>query len=227
MTNDVACACFDAPSEAPTCVNTCEEDLEPGDEERCGKLLVSTYGTRPAAQNWQRCYTKLLTDNGFTVTRASSCIMIHKQQEIELIVHGDDFVPVGTGEDLEWLKKMFETRFAIQIAVLGPEQGDAKEANILNRNIMVNESGYIYEVDARHSELIAKNWGLREAKGTSSPTSDVNNESDEPIDQGKFKRFPSLCARGNFLATDSKTCSTTQRSSAEQCASPRTGIGPS
>lgn len=128
------------------------------------------YGTRPAAQIWQRCYTKLLTDHGFKVTRASTCIMYHAEKDIYLIVHGDDCVSVGDGDDLEWLRKVFETRFEISTVVLGTDPDDVKEAKILNRIISVTEAGYTYEADARHSEVIIKNLGLLEAKGTSSPT---------------------------------------------------------
>ena len=51
MVNDVARAYFNAPNLVPTFVDICEEDREPGDEGMCGELLVSMYGTRPAANN--------------------------------------------------------------------------------------------------------------------------------------------------------------------------------
>ncbi len=59
MVNDVARAYFNAPSLRPKFVEICEEDREPVDENLCGELLVSMYGTRPAASNWQKCYTEL------------------------------------------------------------------------------------------------------------------------------------------------------------------------
>ena len=70
MANDVARAYFNAPNLKPTFVNICDEDWEPGDKDMCGELLVSMYGTRPAASNWQKCYTDLLVENGFNRTRA-------------------------------------------------------------------------------------------------------------------------------------------------------------
>ncbi len=65
MANDVARAYFNAPNLKPTFVEICEEDREPGDEGMCCDLLVSMYGTWPAASNWQKHRTKLLTENGF------------------------------------------------------------------------------------------------------------------------------------------------------------------
>lgn len=73
MVNDVARAYFNAPSLTPTFVETREEDFEPGDEGKSGELRVSMYGTRPAAQNWQRYYAELLESNGFS----HSCFNVH------------------------------------------------------------------------------------------------------------------------------------------------------
>ena len=55
------------------------------------ELMVSMYGARPAASNWQKCYTKLLVDNGFTKTRASTCVFYYHVRDLDLIAHGDDF----------------------------------------------------------------------------------------------------------------------------------------
>lgn len=108
MINDVAGSYFNAPSLVPTFVSICEEDFEEGDENRCGELLVSMYGERLAAQNWQRCYTQLLTVNGLKVTRTSTCIFRRQERDIDVIVHGDDFASVGSGEDLQLARTTLE-----------------------------------------------------------------------------------------------------------------------
>lgn len=100
MVNDVARACFNAPSLTPTFVEICEEDFEPGDEDKCGELRASMYGMRPAAQNWQHCYTELSESNGFTVTRSSTCTFRHAHRNIDAIAHGDDFVSIVDADDL-------------------------------------------------------------------------------------------------------------------------------
>ena len=69
-----------------------------------GELTVSMYGTRPAASNWQKCYTKLLVDNGFTRNKASTCVFYNHARDLVLIAHGDDFVTTGDHDDLEWLQ---------------------------------------------------------------------------------------------------------------------------
>ena len=67
MTNDVSRAYFYAPIQEGQhiYVKLPEEDILPGEEQMCGKLNYSMYGTRRAATNWQTHYTKVLVQNGF------------------------------------------------------------------------------------------------------------------------------------------------------------------
>ena len=41
------------------------EDTLPGDEHRCGKLIMSMSGTRDAALNWAAEYTETLVQDGY------------------------------------------------------------------------------------------------------------------------------------------------------------------
>jgi hypothetical protein len=202
MVNDVARAYFNAPNLTPLFVEICEEDREPGDEYMCGELLVSMYGTRPAASNWQKCYTELLQMNGFKVTRASTCMLWHPEKDIVVMVHGDDFISTADGDDLEWLKMVFETKFEISTEVIGHEHGDLKELKVLNRFISATEDGFVYESDVRHADILIKELGLENAKKVNTPVADVHHESDELLDHDKFKKYQSLCARANFMAID-------------------------
>ena len=202
MVNDVARAYFNAPNLVPTFVDICEEDREPGDEGMCGELLVSMYGTRPAANNWQKFYTKVLLDNGFKRSRGCTCTFHHSERDIDLVVHGDDFITTGDGADLQWLKTVFESKFEISTNVIGHEPGDEKQLKVLNRIITVEADGYTYEPDARHAEIVIREMNLQNSKAVTTPVSDEQHESDELLDHERFKKYQSLCARCNFLAID-------------------------
>ena len=52
MYADVSRAHLYAKAARPVYVKLPEEDVEPGDEGKCGKLVMSMYGTRDAAVNW-------------------------------------------------------------------------------------------------------------------------------------------------------------------------------
>ena len=202
MVNDVARAYFNAPNLTPVFVELCDEDKQPGDEGMCGELLVSMYGTRPAASNWQKCYTDLLCGHGFRMTRANTCMFWHPDRDIALMVHGDDFITVADEMDLQWLRDIFASKFEITTEIIGPEENDKKQLKVLNRFVSVTESGYTYEPDTRHAEVLVRELGLEAAKTLSTPAADKRYESEELLDHERFKKYQSLCARANFLAID-------------------------
>lgn len=74
--------------------------------------------------------------------------MRHEQGDLDLIVHGDDFVFVGAQEDVLWLKGTLE----ISTVLVGHEEGDEREDTVLNRIITAVEGGFTSEADARHAE---------------------------------------------------------------------------
>ena len=59
------------------------------------------HGTRDAAQNWERCCTEFLESIGFERGKASPCVFQHKDRQLRLVVHGDDFTGLGMKEDNE------------------------------------------------------------------------------------------------------------------------------
>ena len=61
---DVSRAYFYAKALRPVYVRIPQEDLKPDEEGICGKLLLSMYGTRDAAQNWHEESTKTLRQAG-------------------------------------------------------------------------------------------------------------------------------------------------------------------
>ena len=96
----VSRAYFYAKAIRPVYVKLPEEDLEEGDEQRCGRLLMSMYGTRDAAMNWAAEYTSTLVKDGYVQGKASPCLFHHPGPSVVVMVHGDDFIAVGTTEQL-------------------------------------------------------------------------------------------------------------------------------
>ena len=62
MAVDVKRAYFYAPATRPIFIHIPAEDREPGDEGKVAQLNLSLYGTRDAAFNWTKTYTKSLLD---------------------------------------------------------------------------------------------------------------------------------------------------------------------
>ena len=96
-----------------------------------GRLNLSLYGTRGAAQNWAVEYTRTLRAAGFEPGRASPCNCVHKTRGLALTVHGDDFTATGPIEDLAWLEEVFRRRYDIKATILGPDTHQAQEVKLL------------------------------------------------------------------------------------------------
>ena len=108
MINNVGRAVFHAKATRDVFVQLPPEDQLLGEEQFCGKLNFSIYGTRDAAMNWQAECSQLLIDNGFSQGVATPCVFHRKEKGIRTLVHGDDYVSVGRLEQLEWMKKCWK-----------------------------------------------------------------------------------------------------------------------
>ena len=119
-------------------------------------------------------------------------------------IHGTDFVVGGPGTHLKDLKKAIFGKYKAEVcATLGPETADDKSVLVLGRNIEWKEHGVDVEADPRHVELILKEMGLEECKG-SAVVGRTRLDDDE---EGKLlpqdaRRFRSMAARCNFIAAD-------------------------
>ena len=85
---DVRRAYFHALARREVFVKLPPEDDQPG---MCGKLVKALYGTRDAAQNWEYAYIAFLEKVGFNRGKSPPCIFWHKQRNVRIVVHGDDF----------------------------------------------------------------------------------------------------------------------------------------
>ena len=59
-------------------------------------LKMSLYGTRDAAKNWQEEVAKTMKAWGFRQGKYNPCLYHHDKWDLRTLVHGDDFVTVGT-----------------------------------------------------------------------------------------------------------------------------------
>ena len=184
------------------------EDAEDG---MCGLMLKSLQGTRDAAQNWEFEYCEFLVQNGFTRGKSTPCIFYNEARELRVAVHGDDFTVLGYHDDLEWLKSVMDTKFAVKCrGIVGPSAGDSKSIKILNRVMEWTSEGIMYEPDQRHAELLVRDLGLNE-KSKSVVTPGIKTKSEKgkdeldpelPLTAQDAAMFRAMTARANYLAQD-------------------------
>ena len=179
-----------------------EEDWEEG---RCGKLRRWLYGMRGAAQGWERDYQMKMSGVGFVVGKSAPTVFAHSDRELRCVVHGDDFTFVGKVEDLKWISDKMQEWYEVKIrGVVGPEAGDVKSIDILNRKVTWSQEGIVVEADEKHAQEIMKEMGLSMgSNGIGVPGKRREaKESEEELNIAETRRFGGLAARANYLAQD-------------------------
>ena len=71
-------------------------------EGKVGRLLRSMYGCRDAGMNWELTVAKAMKQAGFTQGTGSPCVYFHRERELRVVVHGDDFTTLGPRVSLDW-----------------------------------------------------------------------------------------------------------------------------
>ena len=174
-------------------------------EGKCARLLYTLYGMRTAASNWETEYTTTLVDAGFCPGRATSVAFYHKERDIRIVVHGDDFVIEGRQEDLNMVRDALSAKYITKVrGILGPEPGDHKSIVILGRVVEWRKNELWWEADPRHVEKILEACGI--AAGSPSVVPGVKLEEKEGDDEALMgedvTKYRSVVARGNFIAQD-------------------------
>jgi len=186
-----------------------EGDESPGE---CGLLNKTMYGTRDASATWQRDYTELLETNEFSVGRAWPCIFTHKERDIRLLVHGDDFLVLADDEGHAFVDQVLKKRYEFKCdGHIGPGQ-EKQTMSVLNRLVKYHpDTGLVtYEADPRHAEALIKELHLENAKPAKTPGekkkhSEVMKTLElPPLDEGMQKKYRSLTMRAAFLARQTR-----------------------
>ena len=176
-----------------------EEDREQG---MCGKLLKAMYGTRDAAQCWEREYVGFMKRLGFATGRSSRCIFWHAERGIRAVIHGDDFTLFGRRDELDWFRTEMLKTFAIKVkARIGPGDTSEQATRILNRIVEYSDNVLMYEADQRHAEIVIEGMRLTEESKTV-----VTPGMNGPTQPGKTtlsdSQYRMLAARCNYLSQD-------------------------
>ena len=201
---DVSRAYFYAKCRRPLYIQIPAEDWEPGDEDKIGKLHLSLYGTRDAAQNWAATYTEHLVKLGFVQGRASLCNFRHDVKDIDLTVHGDDFLIVAGSEELRWMELQMKERYEVKCSTLGPEPGMQPEVRILNRTLKWTPEGIEYESDPKHVKIVVHECGVESGRTARVPGSKrpEGPGEDQRLSDAEASRYRAVVARLNYMAMD-------------------------
>ena len=173
------------------------------DTERCWLLKNCMSGTLPAPAGWQHLVQKVGTDIGLLSSSNCPRAFGHSTRDLDMVVHGDDFIVAGDGAESDWLlQKLNDKLELVQKARLGP--GYDSEATVLNCCATYSDSGLTWEADPRHVELAVAELGQHAARpqtspGGAKPTAPLDQEELESDGQ---QAYHSVSARLANLASD-------------------------
>ena len=126
------------------------------DTERCWLLRKCMYGTLPQ-QDGIILFRNLVLTLACPVQAVVHCAFGHSSRDLDMVVHGDDFIVAGCGDDPDWLsQKLNEKLQLVQKPSLGP--GYDSEATVLNRCDVYSDSGLRWEADAKRSAGSGRAW---------------------------------------------------------------------
>ena len=196
MVNDVSRAFFYASVQHEIFVELCEEAKKTvEDNNMCAKLRMSMYGTKAAAQNWQKIVQETMVTLGFSIGKASPVQFCHHQRSLKCLVHGDDFVVSGEPVDLVWMRNELESKLEISTTILGDESGMSKEVKILNRRLCWHDGvGISHEADQKHAEAIIRETGASNLTSLKIPMSkekeeEVRGKTDDIVEERKLGKL--------------------------------------
>ena len=179
MLLDVTAAFLLGDCERPLFMELPQEDPRSSDPNLVARLIKSLYGTRDAPQLWAKHVGKTLRGLGYTETKGAPGVYYHKEKDVEITLHVDDFLVVGEEEHLMELKAALEKVYKLKGKVLGPDEGDSKEGVYLGRRIYWREWGIELEGNPKHIQELLKTTGMESCKPVSSPMTAEDYKDDD------------------------------------------------
>ena len=88
---------------------------------------------------------------------------------VPTVVHGDDFLSEGTGENLEAMDQELRKSFALNTEILGGGLKDVKSLKVLNRQISWKDGEFHWDADPRHVEILAQQLGMESSSSVKTP----------------------------------------------------------
>ena len=103
---------------------------------KCGRLRMTMYGLRDAGQNFEFKVAEVMKELGYTQCVYNPCIYAHPVHWVQIVIHGDDFVVLGTRTaTANFAKELGRHLIVKDRGCLGPDRtrGDVQAVRILNR----------------------------------------------------------------------------------------------
>lgn len=201
------------------------QDPRHGDGGLVGLLKKAMYGTRDAPQIWQKEVQKTMESFGFTMSVLQPSVYYHREKDMIVVVHVDDFLCSGDVADLEWLYKSLKQKYDLKRTLM--VKSDESEVRYLNRRIRWKEEKFEMEGDEKHVNTLIKEWGMEHCKEVDTPITKNCQEQvhlGEELPEEDARRVRRSIARINYMAQDRPDLSVAARIMSQCMSRPREGV---
>eukprot|EP00971_Amphidinium_carterae_P319363 6347305-Amphidinium_carterae.1 len=165
------------------------------------KLKRALYGTRDAGQIFQDYINTTLSKVGFVRSQVCGCLFHHREKDVWIVHHGDDFLAVVTEESGAWLDGVMKDGFKIKVMPrIGP--GGARHGAFLHRTLGWTPEGFYWEHDGKHVERLIARLSLTGRAVTTPGLVSIQPEMHEPLVGDEVHEFRSLAGTAMHLAQD-------------------------
>lgn len=173
--------------------------------DECWELCKASYGTRRASFLWAAYVEASLESEGWKRLIVAPNLYFLEDEDMLLVIHGDDVLTEGEPEQLDKTDGMMERHFLVKILPrIGP--GGVSEGQFLHRIISWCEKGFEYEGDPKHIKLLAEDLELTEASAADTPVSKATGTNDpralEPLPAREVKVFQQNAGRVLYVSLD-------------------------
>ena len=190
-------------------------------------LEKAMYGTRDAPQIWQKEVQRTMESFGFTMSVLQPSVYYHREKDMIVVVHVDDFLCSGDVADLEWLYNSIKQKYDLKRTLM--LKSDESEVRYLNRRIRWKEEKFEMEGDEKHVNILIKEWGMEHCKEVDTPIAKTCQEQvhlGEELPEEEARRVRRSIARINYMAQDRPDLSVVARIMSQCMARPREGVRP-
>ena len=173
---------------------------------------------------WQKAVKRTKEMLGFTASILQPAVYVHRERNLEIVAHVDDFLCAGRKEDLDLFREGLTAFFDISATYFGPE--DEHTVKYLNRVLRWTSSCIEYECDPKHCQTLLKEWCMNECRPMDSP---MSRDTEDRLGDGEVvnvqdsQRARRAIARLNCMAQDRPDLRVCCRQLSQRKSSPVTG----
>ena len=146
---------------------------------------------------------KFMVDRGFRHSVVASGIDVHRERDLRIVSHVDDFLVTGPTDQVEWFKSEMASVYEVKQKTLGWNCGHEEKVSFLGRLIRRTDRGMTIEGDDKHRERMLEEWGMTCARPVDTPFVKHELDPDAPmmskLDATRYRR---AAARITYMAQD-------------------------